>query len=202
MPEKAITRRQLVRLQTLWGLLARKEGFDPKDRALRLNWVGHAIREDVDQVGILTSFRDLTQRDAATAIEKIQRLLPAEMIHRRGRRGRKGRRGKKKPGAIAMDRARNAPTGAQLELIRALLAELGHDQAWLENWLAVGRSAPARRLATQRDADRIIPALKAMARRRNYGDPSEEKSGRKIVVSTPPPAEEEVPVAWAAPPPK
>src|SRR5882762_2158351 len=77
MSEIPITGKQMKRLQTLWGLFCRQGQLDAKDRDARLGWVAGAIGR---QVG---SFRELTFAEANTAIEAVQKHLPAELLQRK-----------------------------------------------------------------------------------------------------------------------
>src|SRR5579883_3262253 len=90
----AISRGQVRRLQTLWGLFCPRAGFDGRDRAQRLGWVGERIGRQVN------SFSELTAEEARTAIEAVQQHLPPELLRRKsadrgrarawGTAGRKG----------------------------------------------------------------------------------------------------------------
>jgi len=127
-------------------------------REARLAWAGAALGVYVG------SYKELTEAQASQLIEKIQQHLPPELLRRSPNRKSRHRRSRK-PGAIAIDRARSAPTGAQMELITTRLGELGRTREWLDAWLASGRTAPCRAIRTQRDADRVLNALANMLRR-------------------------------------
>src|SRR5216683_1489141 len=84
-----ISGKQMKRLQTLWGIFV-KSGFastNPEPRAARLLWVGETIGR---QIG---SFKDLSAAEAKTAIDAIQKHLPAELLTRSSSRRECGRRG-------------------------------------------------------------------------------------------------------------
>lgn len=153
LTEKLITRKQLKRLQTLWGLLARHEGFDPKDRGLRLAWVAHALARDVDAVRPLGSFRELSEAEARTAIDKIQECLPAELVTHK-----KKRKGKPAPPA----------SSAQLARIAELQTALGMTAERFDAWLRSSHSPLRTRhlIRTTFDAGAVIRALENMLRRK------------------------------------
>lgn len=160
MTTATINGKQMKRLQTLWGLFCRQSNLDAKDRDARLGWVGGAIGRQ------LSSFRDLTAVEAKTAIDAIQKHLPAELLTKRrpsremarayGRAGRKGQRG----GELRMV---DAPT---LELLDRLLGQLGWTRERLDGFLRSSKS-PVRsgRIRTLAEANSVIWVLKSLLRR-------------------------------------
>lgn len=183
------SRAQLAKLHVLWSHLADRNGFDKKDRAIRtvwsvaqLNTVEHPITRTIQ------SYNDLTSGEAGRLIEILASHVPEHVATNSKRRRMKR---SKRPGAVAIERARAAPSAASLALITELLLDLSvatreqRDHQWLDRWLATGRSAPARRLATQRDADRIIPALRNMVRRAKARTaPFDSAQGREVAEGT------------------
>lgn len=160
MSETAISGKQMKRLQTLWGLLCRHAGFDPKDRALRLGWTGEAIGRPI------TSFRELTREEANAAITRVQKNLPAE-LQRRKRPGRDtarayGTAGRKNSNA---KETRMADAGT-LQLLANLCTALGWTRERLDGFLRSNKS-PVRggTIRTLADANRVIWVLKSLLRR-------------------------------------
>lgn len=156
MAGRLITGKQLRRLHTLWGLLAKQEGFDRKDRAARIAWFnGNVLTKEKEIDGVeweLHSFKELSLECAARAIERLQELLPPEIVTRKKRR-----RGPAPPAS-----------GEQLARIAELQGALAMSAEQFDQWLRSyhgplrGRTA----IRTTFDAGRVIRALESMARRR------------------------------------
>jgi hypothetical protein len=151
---------QLKRLQTLWGLFCRQASLDAKDREARLSWVADAIGRKI------SSFRELSDGEANTAIDAIQKLLPPEMVKRKrpSRRlaqayGTVGRRGHEQEEIRLVD-------AATLALLDRLLGRLGWTRERLDAFLR-SRKSPVRSgaIRTLAEANRVIWALKRMLRR-------------------------------------
>lgn len=150
---------QMKRLQTLWGLLCRQAQLDASDRAARLEWVGKKIGRAIE------SFRELTASEANTAIDAIQKHLPAEVVTRK-RPGRKlahaygtaGRRGETSNEIALVDQA-------TLALLDRLLGELGWTREQLDGFLRSKRSpVKSGAIRTLAEANRVIWALKSIHR--------------------------------------
>ncbi len=164
MPDALITPRQLRRLQTLWGLLAAKEGLDPKSREPRLAWCGAALGHYVE------SFKLLTAADARALIDKMQACLPPELIQRRRRSRERARAAGTEGRRLAPGRSSRAPASlpdAQtLDLVRRERDALGWSQERLEAFLR-SRTSPTRGRApvTLADWNRVLWALRGIHRR-------------------------------------
>ena len=180
MTTSSISKRQLTRLQTLWGLYYRDKvvPFLAADlgmpriehsRMMRLTWAAQKLGLEE-----LSSYKDLSRDQAAALIEKLQAELPKELVTRRRRPSREqarryateGRRG-------SASKLTGPPDAASLELLRTLrdktdLAGDARFEAWLRS-----RTSPTRgraRLETQADVNRVIWALKGMLRRRERAE--------------------------------
>jgi hypothetical protein len=164
MTEPAITRRQLKRLQTLWGLLCRHVGMPNDNRNARLAWVGQKIGRKIP------SFLDLTRKEAERAVDELQKHLPAELLtrnltkrpdrrfaHALGTAGRKGYKSKVDalPDARAWERLNSALTA--LGWTRERL------DAFLESHSSPTRGAQIRTLA---QLNAVHWALKRILKRR------------------------------------
>jgi hypothetical protein len=156
-----ITRSQRKRLQTLWGLLCRQASLDMKDRTARLGWVSDSIGRQI------SSFNELRADEAKTAIDAIQKHLPAEMLYRKrpSRQvaqayGTAGRRGREDAEVRLVD----APTAA---LIDRLLRQLGWTRESLDSFLR-SKHSPVRSgaIRTLAEANRLIWVLKSLLRRK------------------------------------
>jgi hypothetical protein len=151
---------QLRRLQTLWGLFCRQSNLDATVREVRLSWASGAIGRQV------YSFRELTAAEAATAIDALQKHLPAELVTRKrpARRaahlyGTAGRRGRNEKEVRMVD----ADT---LRLLDALVGKLGWSRERFEAFLK-SKSSPVRSgsIHTLAEANRCLWAIKGMLRR-------------------------------------
>jgi hypothetical protein len=161
---KSISVRALKRLQTLWGMYARRSlDVIGNDREARLMWAAALLKHPVE------SFSCLTPPDAKTLIDALQSEMgipetsPArgtrtrERAHAAGTEGRKDRR--------AASVTIVGPT--EIALIDDLMDQLGWDRVRLEGWLRspsgpLGRRVEIRTLA---DANRVIWAMKNMVRK-------------------------------------
>jgi hypothetical protein len=155
-----ISSQQLKWLQTLWGIFCSQAKLDAKDREARLHWAAETIGR---QIG---SFRELSASEAATAIDALQKNLPADFIvkrqpsrHLAQAYGTAGRRG------FASKEVRMADA-ATLGLLSKKLEELGWTRerfdAFLRSPKSPVRSGAIRTLA---EANRAIWALKNIQRR-------------------------------------
>jgi hypothetical protein len=201
MSQVRISKGQLRRLLTLWGLLAAKQGFDSKNRDLRLVWAGGILERQI------ASYKDITREEAKTVIDRIQECLPPEVVRRRrpdrrqarayGTAGRKSvhrRTGKigltvqRFSGLLANEpvgQSTNQPTvdmvdPPTLELLATLKAKLGWDQARFEAFLRSPSSPiPGRdQIDTMGQANAVIWALKALLRKRRIGPSVERLNGQ------------------------
>ncbi len=169
-----ISGKQMKRLQTLWGIFV-KSGFastNPEPRAARLLWVGETIGR---QIG---SFKDLSAAEAKTAIDAIQKHLPAELLTRSSSRralpARPGRETAQAYGTSGRSRLAGANAGGAvrmadagtLQLLANLCTALGWTRERLDAFLRSSKS-PVRsgRVRTLAEANRVIWILKGMRRR-------------------------------------
>ncbi len=160
MSAATINGKQMKRLQTLWGLLCREGKLDAKDREARLGWVAGAIGRQI------SSFKELTDGEAKTAIDEVQKHLPPELLRRKrpsretarayGTAGRKGHRDSEV-------RMADAETWRLVEL---LLGRIGWTRERLDAFLRSSKS-PVRSgmIRTLAEANRVIWVLKSMLRR-------------------------------------
>jgi hypothetical protein len=167
MTEPAITRRQLKRLQTLWGLLCRHEGISagrsPAMRDARLAWVSCKIGRAI------ASFNELTRKEAERAVDELQKHLPAELVkrklsnrptrpfaHQLGTAGRKGY--KSKVDAL--------PDARAWERLNSALAALGWTRERLDAFLE-SHSSPTHgaQIRTLGQLNAVHWALKRILRR-------------------------------------
>jgi hypothetical protein len=165
--DTAISGKQMKRLQTLWGLFCRQANLDAKDRQVRLAWVGGAVGRQILSCG------ELTATEAKTAIEAVQKHLPAELLRRtRPSRwaahayGTAGRRGADKSAEVRM-----ADAGT-LQLLANLCTALGWSRERLDAFLRSSKS-PVRggTVRTLADANRVIWVLKRfLARQKKTRD--------------------------------
>jgi hypothetical protein len=169
MSEPAITRRQLKRLQTLWGLLCRHVGMPADNRPARLAWVGGKVGREI------ASFNDLTRKEAERAVDELQKHLPAEMLTRRRRPGGKfahelGVAGRKsyKSKVDAM------PDARAWERLNSALAALGWSRERLDAFLE-SHSSPTRgaQIRTLAQLNAVHWALKRILKRQTV--PAEEE---------------------------
>jgi hypothetical protein len=184
---KALTRRQLRRLQTLWSLFwahrvrpflasgAEEEGGSAYQRQLRLGWV--AGRLGLEQ---LDSFKSLTAAQAAGAIEALQKELPPELVTRKPKTGRRpgrdlaqamgtaGRRTSHSPLATRHSKVERLPDSMSWGQLDKALGELGWTRAQLDAFLRSPRSPirPRTAILTLGDLNRALWALRQMARRK------------------------------------
>lgn len=157
MPDTPISKPQLKRLQTLWGLIWGRFGTPEGDkRAGRLAWLTAKLGREVE------SAKELTKAEAKLALEEMAKCLPAELLYRRrgawraaGTAGRKGARWR---GGEAVLVSRQS-----LELLGTLKTALG----WNDDRLAafVRRQLRGRQaIRTEADANKVIWGMKRMAR--------------------------------------
>jgi len=151
---------QLKRLQTLWGLFCRQSNLDATDRDARLSWASDTIGRPI------SSFKELSADEATTAIDAMQKHLPADLVTRKrpARRaayayGTAGRRGRNEKEVRMVD----ADT---LRLLYALVSKLGWSREQFEGFLR-GKSSPVRSgaIRTLAEGNRAIWAVKTMLRR-------------------------------------
>jgi len=156
----------MKRLQTLWGMFARHANLDAKDREARLGWVAGAIGRQI------SSFHELRADEAKTAIDAIQKHLPAEMLTKRrpsrrtahayGTAGRKAK-GRSEIGAPREIRMADAETW---RLLDGLLGKLGWTRERLDAFVRSSKSpVRAHAIRTLGEANRVIWVLKSMLRR-------------------------------------
>ena len=186
MAERPISRRQLVRIQTLWALLCRQQGLGKPSgtRGARLAWLGGTLGRQV------ASTKELTLAEATASIDALQKCLPPELLRRRARPGARramamGRAGRRD---FSRDAGRGSrvielPGPAELELLATLRAELGLDDARFAAFLR-SRKGPLggrERIETLADANRIIWALKGILRRaKKKGSPLATAGGSNV----------------------
>jgi hypothetical protein len=151
---------QLRRLQTLWGLFCRQSNLDATDREARLSWASGTIGRQI------SSFKELSADEAITAIDAMQKHLPAELLWKKRptRRaahafGVAGRRGRSETEIRLVD-------AETLRLLDALVGKLGWTRERFDAFLR-GKSSPVRSgsIRTLAEANRAIWALKNMLRR-------------------------------------
>jgi hypothetical protein len=151
---------QLRRLQTLWGLFCRQSNLDATVREVRLSWVSGAIGRQI------SSFKELSADEAATAIDAVQKHLPAEALWKKrpARRaahafGTAGRRGQNEKEVRLVD-------GDTLRLLDALVSKLGWSRERFEAFLK-SKSSPVRSgsIHTLAEVNRAMWAIKHMLRR-------------------------------------
>jgi hypothetical protein len=159
MEYQPISKGQLRRIQTLWGILYRHtvDGAPGDSRAARLAWIGLKVGRRIG------SCNDLSKTEAKKAIEAIQKCLPAEAVRSSDRsqamaQGRDGRKG-------AESKEVRLPDAGTMQLLQNLLFALGWDRARLDLFLHSPKS-PVRAIRTLADANKIIWVLKGMLRRR------------------------------------
>jgi len=157
-----INRRQLRRLQTLYGQLA-AHALEGSDRTSRLRWAS-------EQAGrTIGSFNDLTSQEANAMIDGLQgqlglkaqsrprRRLDRDAARRAGTEGRRGNQSNESTMAGEADIAR----------IRYVMDLISWSQEQLDAWLRSSRSPLSRRatpnIRTLGDANRVYWALKRMA---------------------------------------
>jgi len=160
----AITKLQVVRLQTLWGLLCRRTAIQ-NDRAARLAWVSGLVGRAV------ASFNELSPSEAERAIGALEAQLPSELVtHARPRRrrahelGTAGRRGLQN-GSIAL------PDAKGWARLSSAIAALGWTRERLDAFLR-SPSSPThgRAIRTLADLNRVHWALKSMLKNRSEID--------------------------------
>ncbi len=147
MTTTAITGKQMKRLQTLWGLFCRQANLDAKDREARIGWVAGAIGRQI------SSFRELRADEAKTAIDAVQKHLPAEILTRT------------RPSRRTAHSYGTAGPGT-LQLLANLCTALGWTRERLDAFLRSSKS-PVRSgaIRTLAEANRVIWVLKSMLRR-------------------------------------
>ncbi|HLZ93351.1 MAG TPA: hypothetical protein VKQ28_16725 [Candidatus Acidoferrum sp.] len=159
MVEASITGRQMKRLQTLWGLFAREAHLEAKDREARIGWVAGAVGRQI------ASFKELTAKEAAAAIEAVQKHLPPELLKRASRRTAQayGTAGRKRGG----DREVRMADAGTLQLLANLCTALGWTRERLDAFLRSPKS-PVRSgaIRTLAEANRVIWVLKSLQRRK------------------------------------
>jgi hypothetical protein len=155
-----ISSAQLRRLQTLWGLFSRQSNLDAADRDARLRWASDTIGRQI------SSFKELTADEAVTAIDAMQKHLPAELLWKKrpARRaahayGVAGRRGRNEKEVRLVD-------AETLQLLDVLVGKLGWSRERFDAFLR-SRSSPVcgGAIRTLADANRAIWAIKNMLRR-------------------------------------
>jgi hypothetical protein len=156
-----LTSAQLRRLQTLWGLFCRQSNLDATDREARLTWASDTIGRQI------SSFKDLSADEAITAIDAMQKHLPAELVTRKRPSSRRaahaygvaGRRGRSETEIRMVD-------SETLRLLDTLVAKLGWTREQFDGFLH-GKSSPVRSgsIRTLAEANRAIWAIKGMLRR-------------------------------------
>jgi len=166
MVDNAISKGQLRRIQTLWGILYRRtgNGGPEQSKAARLAWIGLKIGRRI------SSCKDLSKAEAAEAIRAIQKCLPGELVRggpdrdqakALGNAGRKGAESKQ----IAL------PDANTMQLLQTLLTALGWARARLDLFLHSPKSPVRGAIRTLADANKVIWALKGILRRRErHGD--------------------------------
>lgn len=156
---KPITAGQMQRLQVLWKQQAAHTICVTRDmdRQARLDWASQQLGH------LVTSFRELSNREAHKLIELLQGGLgianPRPNRQRAYAMGNEGRRGR-----------RDVVTMARPEDLRGIqqqLTRLGWNQARLEAFLSASTSPLRGRteIRTKSDANRVFWALKNMANR-------------------------------------
>ena len=162
-----ITKPQLGRLQTLYSQLARHEICVGTDRLSRLRWATERLNKTV------TSFSALTGDDAGFLIDQIQQALgvkiPAKKRPSRDQARRAGLDGRRDGQEFADTPQMVTPR--ELGLIQSLLGQIGWTEESLRNFLVNSSKSPFARRADKRihtvaDANKVIWALKPMARRK------------------------------------
>ena len=134
MPETTpISAEQLKRLQTLYSQFAAAAG-DPRVRSReeRLMWVSFLIGHQV------ASFSDLTGEEAATAIARLQKDIPARKRRPRQPMDRERAERHGKDGRYDGEQFRNAPKLAEaydLEQIEGYYHRLGWSRDTFDAWL-------------------------------------------------------------------
>ena len=151
---------QLRRLQTLWGLFCRQANLDATDRDARLSWASGTIGRQI------CSFKELSADEAITAIDAMQKHLPAELLtrkrparHTAHAYGVAGRRGRTETEIRLVD-------AETLRLLDTLVGKLGWTREQFDGFLR-GKSSPVRSgsIHTLAEANRAIWSIKAMLRR-------------------------------------
>ncbi|MGB8887122.1 MAG: hypothetical protein WCC87_10395 [Candidatus Korobacteraceae bacterium] len=169
MPETTpISAEQLKRLQTLYSQFAAAAG-DPRVRSReeRLMWVSFLIGHQV------ASFSDLTGEEAATAIARLQKDIPARKRRPRQPMDRERAERHGKDGRYDGEQFRNAPKLAEaydLEQIEGYYHRLGWSRDTFDAWLRSPRSPLGRRarpqIRTVAEANRVRWALKRILQKK------------------------------------
>lgn len=178
MAKVAISKAQLRRLQTVWGLLWERtaQGGETRDeeRATRLAWIGVKIGR---QIG---SCNELARAEAMAIIQAIQNCLPADLV--------KSKRGpdREQSRVIGTAGLKRFPKAGAMQLVDAdtlaridtLMVDLGWSRDSLDIFLRSGKS-PVRsgRIATLAEGRKVVYALRAILRRR-------ENSAEKNVLTS------------------
>ena len=177
MSGNKISKAQLRRLQTLWGMHARHELIS-NARKERLEWANAELRtRENSRLSLISSFKELTGSEASTLISALQLQLgikesrlarsPRRRLDRDQARaaGTEGRRGSRKSVTVA--------TAEDLALIDEQLQLMGWDRARLDAFLRSpssplrGRSNP--QLRTVADVNKVLWPLKRIARAARKG---------------------------------
>lgn len=171
MKGNSISAGKLTRLQVLWNQYVRLERWAvPRESALarlaRLEWATKNCGR------VITSFKDLSSREAASLINVLQTALgiaetspPQTRRQRAQAMGAEGRRGRRASSTIAAQE--------DLDRVAQQLTTMGWDQARLDAFLRSpssplrGRTDP--KLRTVGDCNRVIWALRRIAARSARG---------------------------------
>jgi hypothetical protein len=187
MAEKLpITGKQMKRLQTLWGMFARHASLDAKDREARLGWVAGAIGRQI------SSFNELRADEAKTAIDAVQKHLPAELLKTRRPWQRTahayGTAGRLSAHKSAEVRMADAETWRLLDV---LLGKLGWTRERLDAFVRSSKSpVSSHAIRTLAEANRVIWVLKSMLRR---AESATNKSDSRASMTAAPVAEQLAP---------
>jgi hypothetical protein len=158
---------QLKRLQTLYSRFAAASP-DPRTRSReeRLLWAGLVVGRTV------ASFSELTTEEAATAIARLQKDVPATKP-RRKRLDREGGERHAKDGRWDGEKFRNEPqlaSALDLQHIEEYFQRMGWGRATFDAWLRSPRSPLGRRsqpqIRTVAQANRVRWALKRMLQKK------------------------------------
>jgi len=158
------TKRQIARLQVLYGQLAAREIGVETDRPSRLRWATERLGKPVE------SFKNITVDDAGFLIDSLQRELrvKAPFVGRldRDQARRAGLDGR--ADGAEYSAAPQMATAADLARIQAIRERLGWSEETFRGFLESSRSPLARRadksIRTTSDANKVWWALKRIAK--------------------------------------